>query len=194
MTLSFERYSNLIATARDNDYIVRRPSGGLQIVTAEQWAREKWQQQSGQWKAAKQEFLEFLDREWGEGTCQALPHGPQDGKPLEVREVRWMIEYDAARKHHAPAGGQGTPPSKRDSSRQLIDGAGRREWSSGDQRLRGETRLLESFQRAAKVDGYIVPDAFAGGVKSLTSDQWRDRPVRSQTWAGNEARRKLVES
>src|SRR5262245_9296464 len=146
MSLSFERYSNLMANARDNDYIVRAPSGGLQIVTAEQWAREKWQQQPSKWKEAKREFLRFLDREWDPGTYQALPHAPHDGKPLEVREVRWMVALDAGRKHQAPAGGQGTPPSMRDSSRQPRDGAGRREWRSADQRLGGK----RGYSRASK--------------------------------------------
>jgi hypothetical protein len=54
--------------------------------------------------------------------------------------------------------------------------------------------LLAGFRNAAKVDGYIVPDTFAGGVQSLASNQWKDKPVRWQTWAGNQARRKFVES
>ncbi len=105
MDLSFGRYRDLITRPddngripHDNDYIVRRPNKGLEIVTPEQWKREKWQQkQPGQWKEAKQEFLDFLDREWGAGAYKASPHHPQDGTPLEVREVRWMIDYNAAR-------------------------------------------------------------------------------------------------
>ena len=92
MTLSIARYAKLIARAHDNDYVVPGPKGSLTIVTAQQWKDHKWDQQPDLWKKAKQEFNDCLDAAWPKGTRQSLAHRPQDGKPLEVREVRWMIQ------------------------------------------------------------------------------------------------------